>query len=390
MKTWPDNAVRPCEPAGRPARVGNLGLFATAARRYWLGVFPVARRTRRFLLAHAEAIPDPLLRAEALASHHDKSSNSEGLAAFAILAPPSRRSEITRSLVAYQLLLDYLDGVSERPCDQPMAAGLRLHKAFEVALDPGAAHSDYYELAPGREDAGYLVQLIETCRASLRDLPSYGVVQGPLLRQARLCGESQSFNHALGPASVERSIAEWAATTSARAGLEVELEWWELLAAAAASSLCIGALLALAAAPGASQADASRVEAAYFPWATGLNALLDSLIDLEEDPEDCSHIRRYRSDARAAERLGMMATHAREQVSMLPDGEMHAAILAAMGAMYLSHGGAWQAGGKQISLAVCAALGPLVRPSLVVHLLRRGGRGSAAVIAATRRSEASW
>ena len=37
--------------------------------------------------AGAEAIPDPLLRADALASHRDKGSNSEGLAALAVLAP---------------------------------------------------------------------------------------------------------------------------------------------------------------------------------------------------------------------------------------------------------------------------------------------------------------
>ena len=43
-------------------------------------------------------------------------------------------------------MLDYLDGVSERPRDDPIANGLRLHSAFEVALDPEAAHADYYGL----------------------------------------------------------------------------------------------------------------------------------------------------------------------------------------------------------------------------------------------------
>ena len=71
----------------RTARGGSVRLFASAARRYWFGVFPAARSTQRRLLARAEAIPDPLLRADALASHHDKGSNSEGLAALAVLAP---------------------------------------------------------------------------------------------------------------------------------------------------------------------------------------------------------------------------------------------------------------------------------------------------------------
>ncbi len=39
--------------------------------------------------------------------------------------------------------------------------------------------------------------LIETCRAPLRELPSYAAARAPLLRQARLCRESQALNHAL-------------------------------------------------------------------------------------------------------------------------------------------------------------------------------------------------
>ena len=150
------------------ARGGSARLFAGAAYRYWLGVFPVARATQRRLLARAEAIPDPLLRADALASHRDKGSNSEGLAALAVLAPAEWRAPVARSLVAYQLMLDYLDGVSERESDDPLANGMCLHRAFEVALDPDPPHEDYYSLAAGREDANYLLELIETCRALAR------------------------------------------------------------------------------------------------------------------------------------------------------------------------------------------------------------------------------
>jgi tetraprenyl-beta-curcumene synthase len=366
------------------ARGGSVRLFAMAARRYWLGVFPAARATQRRLLARAEAIPDPLLRADALASHRDKGSNSEGLAALAVLAPSGSRAALARGLVAYQLMLDYLDGVSERPTPDPLANGLRLHRAFEVALDPDAPQVDYYCDAPAGDDGGYLLELIETCRAPLGSLPSYEAARGPLLRQARLCCESQALNHALRFVAVEDQLDEWTAQTVAQAGIEAGFEWWELIAAAAASSLCIGALLALAATPGASEADARQVESAYFPWASGLNALLDSLVDLDEDPEGASHLRRYQSHEQAAERLGAIASGARRRVSELPDGRLHEAILAAMGALYLTHEEAWRPGREPISLAVYGALGPLARPSLAVHLLRRGGRGSRALLAARR------
>jgi tetraprenyl-beta-curcumene synthase len=370
--------------AGRADRVGPVRLFGTAAGRYWLGVFPAARSTQRRLLARAEAIPDPLLRVDALSAHRDKGSNSEGLAALAVLAPAHRRAEVARSLVAYQLMLDYLDGVSERHTDDPLANGIALHRAFEVALDPEATHPDYYAHALAREDGGYLRELIETCRAPLRGLPSYAAAREPLLRQARLCCESQALNHALSFTPVEAELDEWAARTIAESGLEPGFEWWELIAAAAASSLCVGALLALAATPGADEADARRVEAAYFPWASGLNALLDSLVDLDEDPEEASHLRRYESHQHAAERLAAIASGARRRVAELPDGRLHEAILAAMGALYLIHREAWLPDREPIALGVYAALGPLARPSLAVHLLRRGGRGSRGLFTARR------
>jgi tetraprenyl-beta-curcumene synthase len=368
----------------RAARGGAVRLFAGAARRYWFGVFPSARSAQRHFLSCAEGIPDPLLRADALASHHDKGSNSEGLAALAVLAPAQRRAEIARSLVAYQLMLDYLDGVSERPTEDPLANGFCLHRAFEAALDPDAADVDYYAHAPARADGGYLSELIATCRAPLRRLPSYQAARGSLLRQARLCCESQALNHALPFAPVRDQLDDWAARTVSESGLDPGFEWWELIAAAAASSLCVGALVALAATPGATEAEARQVESAYFPWAGGLNALLDSLVDLDEDPEDASHLRRYSSHEHAAERLKAIAIGARQRVSALPDGDLHEAILAAMGALYLSHEDAWRPGREPISRAVYSALGPLARPSLVVHLLRRGGRGSRTLLTARR------
>jgi tetraprenyl-beta-curcumene synthase len=368
----------------RSRQRGSVRLFADAAGRYWLGVFPVARSAQRRLLARAEAIPDPWLRADALASHHDKGANSEGLAAMAILAPSERRPQVVRSLVAYQLMLDYLDGVSERPNDDPLGNGLALHRAFDVALDPEVPHADYYALNSIGDDGGYLRSLIDICRAPLRDLPSYPATREALLRQARLCRESQALNHALRYASVEAELGDWAERTAAEAGLEPGFAWWELIAAAAASSLCIGALLALAATPGVDEEEARQVESAYFPWASGLNALLDSLVDLDEDPAGASHLRRYESHDEAAERLRTIAAGARRRVSELPDGRLHEAILAAMGALYLIHEEAWRPGRKPISLAVYGALGPLARPSLAVHLMRRPGRGGRAVLAAAR------
>jgi hypothetical protein len=203
----------------RAARRGSVRLFASAARCYWFGVFPAARSAQRRLLARAEAIPDPLLRADALASHHEKGSNSEGLAALAVLAPAQRRADLARSLVAYQLMLDYLDGVSERRTDDPLANGLSLHHAFEVALDPGAPDTDYYAHAPARADGGYLAELIATCRAPLGELPSYGAARGGLLRQARIAGAEPRPSLCPGRGSAQSVGGAHRLGVGARAGL---------------------------------------------------------------------------------------------------------------------------------------------------------------------------
>jgi hypothetical protein len=71
-------------------------------------------------------------------------------------------------------------------------------------------------------------------------------------------------------------------------------------------------------------------------------------------------------------------------VSELPDGRLHEAILAAMGSLYLIQEEAWRSGREPIALAVYAALGPLARPSLIVHLARRPGRGGRTVLSTSR------
>jgi hypothetical protein len=376
--SYSDATVLPA--ARRAPRLASARLFASAAAAYWFEVFPAARRNQKRLRALAASIPNPQLRADALAAHHDKGSNSEGLAAMAVLAPRAHRARLAESLVSYQLMLDYLDGVSERPGEDPLANGLALHRAFEVALDADAEHPDYYAFAVSHQDDGYLHELVESARRPLVALPSYPAVRKSLLRQARLGRESQALNHALHFSPIQGRIDEWAAATAADAGLPAGFEWWELIAAAAASSLCIGALLALAATPGATEAEAHAVEAAYFPWASGLNALLDSLVDLAEDPEGASHVRRYRSREHAAERLMAIAAGARSRVSQLPNGRLHEAILAAMGALYLVHEEAWQPGSEPIAIAVYGSLGSFARPSLAIHVMRRRGRGARALL----------
>jgi tetraprenyl-beta-curcumene synthase len=354
----------------RTGTIGRAVTFASAARCYWLEVFPFARRELGEWRRRAEAIPEPALRRDALLALGAKSGNSEGLAAFAVLAPRPERRAVIRALVAYQTALDYLDNVTERPAHSH-AERLKLNGALEVAVDSELSLKTYREETGQRADHEYLVALVEACRRSLGGLPSYSSAVGTLRRRARLGAEAQAMNHSLLLDTDERQVETWANAVAAASNLEGELQWWEVFAAGA-STPALGALTALAARPGGDEGDFLFVERAYFPWVNALNTMLDSLVDLDEDPSQQRHIERYGSPQAAGERLATIAARSRAGVCELPSAQQHELILAAMGSLYLAQPAAWLGDRRVTAAAVQDALGPFARSTLAVHRLRQG------------------
>ncbi|HWW68040.1 MAG TPA: DUF2600 family protein [Solirubrobacterales bacterium] len=334
-------------------------------------IFPLARRELREWRRRAAAIPDPELRCDALFTHRTKGRRPEGLAAFALLAPPADRHRVIRSTVAFESLLDYIDTVSEHPVEDPVANTLKLHHALAVAADVAIEPEDYYALNGGRDDGGYLAALVETCRANLGPLPSYPVVVEALRRCAGFDAQAQGLNHALLFGADEEPAAAWADRTAGELKLEGVLEWWEMVAAGV-SPLPFGALMAAASDPLIAAEDVSRLEAAYFPWVAALSGLLDCLVDLGEDQAGANHVLRYGSEEVAAERMGAIASRSLELVSELRGGELHELIVAGLGGYYLAQPDAWLPGRERIADGVLAALGKFARPALTVHCLRQG------------------
>lgn len=347
-------------------------IFARGAHCYWREIFPLVQRELTHWHRRAAAIPDPVLRRDALFTHRTKSRHAEGLAAFAVLSPPERRREIVRGAVAFETMLDYLDTVSERPAGDPLANGLQLHRAFEVAIDVEFPTSeDYYDLQTHRDDGGYLAGLIATCREVVGSLPSYRIALDSLRRCAVLTGQAQSLNHAIPFGLPEEMTASWARETAVAIRLDREMEWWEIIAAGS-SSLPIGALMAAAADPGTSRDDVSLVEAAYFPWVAALTTLLDSMVDVGDEELVANHLNRYPSRQVASERLDAIATRSLQLVSELPSAELHELILGGAGGYYLAQAPVWQGGWDRTARGIYEALGEFARPALVVHCLRQG------------------
>lgn len=334
--------------------------------RYWLTIWPFARRELRRWRELAEAIPDPELRRMAVETHEAEALNAEGAAIFATLAPWRLAPALIRLLVAYQVLFDYLDTLTE-PASSLHEDARHLHRALVDALDSNSSLRDWYAYNP-RFDGGYIAELVRTCRTALRRLPAGGQVGRALVRAAERSGEVQALNHeASGPRAP--NLERWArGHADALAGLR----WWEF-AASASSSLGVHMLLSLATDARTTTREAEAAEREYGVLLGALNTLLESLVDLPADrlTGDHSFASYYRTATSAADRLGLIAERTRRAADRLPQPERHAIILAGMVSFYLATPEAWLPHSSAASKRTLRALGDPLPFLIRVLRLRR-------------------
>lgn len=353
-----------------PLSVRQLRALLAVAGRELSWTIPHAGREVRDWRTAALCARDRALRDDALLTLRRERLNTEGATLFAIL-PRRRKPGLVRLLGAYQITLDYLDTISERPCEDPLRNGAQLHRALTEAVDPGAPLSDYYLLHPQRDDGGYLRRLVATCRAECEALPSFERVRGRVLHAATL-GTVQVPNHDPDPARREAGLRAW---VERHVPGRSELHWFELTAAAS-SSLATLALLALAADPGLREEDAAAAEAVYFPWVCAASTLLDAFVDRPADRAEGSHsyVDYYDSDAEMVDRLCEITFRAVDGARRLRNGERHALIAAGMVAMYLSKASARSPELRAASARIARAAGSLPRVQLPIMRAMRALR----------------
>ncbi len=285
-----------------------------------------------------------------------KRDNVEGSSLFSIL--PKRRNErLLRLLVAYQVMWDFLDSASEREAHDSQANGRQLHRALVEALDPRAPISDYYRFHPSRDDGGYLLALVGTCRSMCAELPSYRQVRSLMLAGVAGCA-IQSLNHE--PESGRRGVAlkDWA---EGECDGTPALAWFEL--AAATGAFMPHVLLALAAEPACEQRDLLQVHAVYFPWVSLAISMLDSYVDRTVDAvsEDHSYLSYYASETEALARLAEIIRRIAVQARSLPNGRRHAVLIDGIVAMYLSTAAVNRPEVRARTRMLARAGGPLTR-----------------------------
>jgi tetraprenyl-beta-curcumene synthase len=281
--------------------------------------------------SRAYAIPDKIIREDALSSLSNKRGNTDGAALFWIL-PCHRDINLLRILVAYEIMADYLDSINERAAFAGMGNGLQLHLALVEALDPEIPISDYYSRHPWRDDGGYLRALVQTCREGCALLPSYECVRSLTIRAAN-AARVQALNHELDPDRRDRALKDYAERELAEFD---DLDWFELTAARSAW-LTVLAMLALAAEPAIEDRHGLHTYTAYL-WICLAATMLDSYTDMEEDAANESHsyVGHYASREFATGRVRELLGRATREAQGLPRANQHLVILCSMIALYLS------------------------------------------------------
>jgi tetraprenyl-beta-curcumene synthase len=260
-----------------------------------------------------------------------KRGHIDGSALFTIL-PRARNRHLLRMLVAYEVIWDFLDSVNEHGARAGQINGGQLHLALIDALDARRPMADYYRHHPWKDDGGYLQRLVQACRESSRQLPSFERVRPALVQEAARA-HVLAINHELDETLRDAALRDW----STRQLPGSDADWFELTGAASAS-LTVHALLALAAEPALSDADIDRTRAVYFPWISAATTMLDSFVDQAEDAAngDHSYIAHYPTPLAASRRIRELMRRSLWEASTLPRGQRHVLIVACMAAMYLS------------------------------------------------------
>lgn len=323
--------------------------------------------------SRAWVIPDVLLRDDALDMLSGSRANADGAALF-FTVTRRRDPRLLRVLVAYELMADFLDSVSERGACVGVINGCQLHLAMIDALDPDRAVRDYYRYNPNYENIGYLQSLLATCREGFASLPAYARVRSRAIELAELAGV-QGLNHEPDPVRRDVMLEQWA---QHRFSQDLGLSWFELTGGASAW-LGVLALLALAAEITVGEQEGIKTSDSYF-WISLVGTMLDSFGDVEEDVAQGAHsyIGHYPSDEIAATRVCELVRRATADARDLRNGQRHAVIVACMIAMYLSKDSTRAPHMREHTMSLVRAGGPLARALVPVLRMWRVAYGQQA------------
>jgi hypothetical protein len=336
--------------------------LALANARFWPKVAPLASGQLKRWERRARAIEDPVLQSLALEKLREERFNAEVAATLATLAPKEHRRSVVEAIVAYEVMYDYLDGLTERPTGDPLREGHELYRAFTDAITPGPEPADGYYASRPADDGGYLTELVAVVREALARLPATDAIAPAAGRAAARCAEAQIRAHAV-PTLGTTQLEQWAASEAAG----TPLGWQEFLAGAASSVLAVHALIAAAADERTTPEEAGEIDTTYLSICA-LSTMLDSLVDYQRDVRagQAGYIRYYNDHDHLAKDLTNAARRAVEHAAPLRNGAHHVMTLVGVAAYYISAPTASSDFARPVTRQVRRELKPLITPTLAV------------------------
>lgn len=334
--------------------------LSIAASRYALGVSGVVRRELASWRNRALAIEDPRLRRLALAKLDDEGFNAKAAAMLATFAPRRRRASVVRTIVALEVLFDYLDGRTEPAvpgCD-PLAWRRDLFVALAAAL---ARPQDDPQHALQDGDSEYLLALAQAVREGLDRLSHDHAIRETIVRAGARAAEAQVRTHALGELGAQQ-LYTW--IEREREGSKLDRHAYH--AGACASVLCIHALIAAAAHPPSRMPDVVTLDELYLRIAA-VAALLDRVVDHELDrraDDDAAALILGQAELKST-LLGLVAQTA-AAVSSRERSRGEPTMLAGVLAYYLTTPGASTPFATPIATALRARHGATIAPAYVL------------------------
>lgn len=358
--------------------------LALANIRYWSTVAPLLARELKRWKHHAEAIPDPLLQATALANLREEGFNAQATATLATLAPRRHRPHLARAILGIQLIYDYLDSLIEQPLTEPLTEGRQLYQALIDAVTLNTTpQPDYYTHKPTSDDGGYLKNLVSEVRASLAQLPSQPAIERTCEQAATRCAEAQTLAHATPPHDLDQ-LKKWALENSTA----TDLQWQEYLAGAISSALALHALCATASQAHTGETHATAIDETYLSI-SAMTTLLDSLIDHDQDMHRLGHTgytRYYETDTALAEGLKRTVHHATTHARATPNESHHLMTLLGVASYYISAPTSSSGFARPVTTQLRRELQPLITPPLALMYGWRAAKRARGI--ATRHSTA--
>ena len=321
---------------GSPERLRALlaGGPSTAIEllRFMTRIVPISAANLAAIRERAAGIPDPQLRAQALAGVDGKAFHVAGACILATFLEPGAARAYVSIVAPLETIYDYLDNLCDRHPQVGVEAYPVLHRAIADALDPSAATHDYYARGPAGDDGGYLRDLVERTQRALAGVPHLDLLAPRFAHAAQLYAEMQTHKHY--PAGErERRIVAW---YERHRDHYRDIDWHEFASAAGSQFHVYGPLFE--AFLGRRDAIAGTYDA-YFPYVSALHVLLDAFIDQAEDREhgELNFSRVYGGAAALRSRVHSLIGAARTRLRPLPGDRAHRFVLDVMTLFYLSH-----------------------------------------------------